>query len=652
VTAYNLLATIQSTAPSGQPVNFRYPSPNTTAGHDVGHAINLRPLISGGTAPYAFTVLSGSLPTGLTLATDGRISGTLTTIGDYIAIIQIQDNLGVQFPSVFSFSVFSGYHVVRATPTPGARGTAYSYQLVFADNSNVTTGFTFSVLAGAMPFGLSLSSAGLISGTPGGAAVGTTYLTVRGAKAGVNLDVEISIRIVQIMTLGVTMPSGIANQPLAGQITVTDGIEPLRVEVTSNALPAGVSLSNTRASKIKITGTPTAFTPSAGWANPVVTVWDAIGQTATIAVPFQVNQGVKAVPKGQFPVGDGTDKTAPIDFIGQHFGDGSDGDIVFDGTNTYAFAPIIAGIYVATREIYARNLTISGTGKFNPAGHDPHISEVWDIASAGFGAIWIGGGDPTTPGGSAGTYGTNGGNAGAGATGNGTIGGQSTGIAISGGGKGGDGGVGGHGTGANVGGAAGQAGAINTYAYPRPFQGNDIYQLPFTAVPIGAGVGGGGGGGGAGNGTNAGGNGGPGGGGAGRVTIWARTINRSASTAAGAICAVGSDGLPGANGSGTGRGGGAGGAGGGGGKVRVVYGDLTGTAATNAIDASGGDGANGGNGGGGVGVTAGNGGRGGDGGSIILNDLLAPSTSVTVGTAGAANSGQTGGAGGVCQVTL
>jgi pseudomonalisin len=48
----------------------------------------------GGVAPYLWTILSGSLPPGLSLSTSGVISGTPTTPGVYNFTVQVTDTIG------------------------------------------------------------------------------------------------------------------------------------------------------------------------------------------------------------------------------------------------------------------------------------------------------------------------------------------------------------------------------------------------------------------------------------------------------------------------------------------------------------------------------------------------------------------------------
>ena len=63
----------------------------------------------GGTPPYAFSTAS-SLPSGLTLSSDGLISGTPTTAGTSRIKVLLQDSLGVSLPKL------KGHHVKRSYP--------------------------------------------------------------------------------------------------------------------------------------------------------------------------------------------------------------------------------------------------------------------------------------------------------------------------------------------------------------------------------------------------------------------------------------------------------------------------------------------------------------------------------------------------------
>lgn len=51
-------------------------------------------LISGGKEPYAVSIVSGSLPSGLVMASDGAVSGTPTEAGEYRISVLVTDDDG------------------------------------------------------------------------------------------------------------------------------------------------------------------------------------------------------------------------------------------------------------------------------------------------------------------------------------------------------------------------------------------------------------------------------------------------------------------------------------------------------------------------------------------------------------------------------
>ena len=66
-------------------------SPSTLPNATVATAYTQTLTGSGGTAPYAFTVVSGTLPAGLTLTTAGVLAGTATTSGTSSFVIRGTD---------------------------------------------------------------------------------------------------------------------------------------------------------------------------------------------------------------------------------------------------------------------------------------------------------------------------------------------------------------------------------------------------------------------------------------------------------------------------------------------------------------------------------------------------------------------------------
>lgn len=310
------------------------------------------------------------------------------------------------------------------------------------------------------------------------------------------------------------------------------------------------------------------------------------------------------------------------------FGDGSDGAVT-----------ISSGTTTLTRDMYYANLTLSGTGVLNTAGWRVFVSGTLDISAAAAGAIICNG-----PSGNAGTSST------AGAAVSATFStswalAQTSGAAASGASAGGAttsaqclgglGGVGGQGSGSYLGGAANGAQVVQRVApLPSPY----LTTPPYTAGNSGSG------GGSTTSGMN---NAGSGGVGAGIILIFARTINRGASTAVGAITANGGVGGAAYQGS-AGNAGAGGGGGGGGGFVVFIFLYLTGSSASGAITANGGTG--------GLGYTngsgAGRGGQGGFGGVIMLVNLNTGVITTVTGSAGSTSSSVTGGVAGTCSASL
>jgi hypothetical protein len=121
---------------------------------------------TGGTAPYSWSVKSGSLPAGLSLSTAGAISGTPTAAGASSFVAQVTDSKSSAASSGNLSVAISGgmLQITTITAPTGTVGTAYNFQL--AATGGVPP-YTWAVASGSsLPAGLSLSTAGVVSGTP------------------------------------------------------------------------------------------------------------------------------------------------------------------------------------------------------------------------------------------------------------------------------------------------------------------------------------------------------------------------------------------------------------------------------------------------------------------------------------------------------
>lgn len=148
----------------------------------VGDAVSGSYTATGGIKPYAsYAVTSGTFPAGLTLASDGSYSGafngdsTGSATFDYAWVVTVTDADGMTATIADSCAV---QNVTLSGDVPdGVVGEA-----IAADGYAATNGvgtITFTISAGALPTGLSMDSAGQVTGTP--ALTGNYSWTVKAA---------------------------------------------------------------------------------------------------------------------------------------------------------------------------------------------------------------------------------------------------------------------------------------------------------------------------------------------------------------------------------------------------------------------------------------------------------------------------------------
>ena len=132
-----------------------------------------------GTAPYAYTVTAGALPPGVTLSSAGVLDGTPALSGTFAFTVGVSDVHGSAGSRAYSLPVQCPSIVLRPGALPdGVNSVAYS-QTLTASRGHAP--FTFTLIDGSLPSGLTLSAAGLLSGTFG--ATETRTFTVQVADS-------------------------------------------------------------------------------------------------------------------------------------------------------------------------------------------------------------------------------------------------------------------------------------------------------------------------------------------------------------------------------------------------------------------------------------------------------------------------------------
>src|SRR5712692_3129185 len=205
--------------------------------------------------PYQFTVISGSLPPGLALAISGQVTGTPTTAGAWSFWVNLSDQ---NPPSAdwcrpseaqrqFTITINGPGGCPAPAPTPALSitisglpsatvGTSYSTTLVASGGSGTKS---WTIAAGSLPTGLSLSSSGVLSGTP--TAPGTASFTAKVSAGSASSQRQFSLGVAAALEIAAPA-SQVAEVavPLTIELNATGGSAPYRWELTQGVLPVHV----------------------------------------------------------------------------------------------------------------------------------------------------------------------------------------------------------------------------------------------------------------------------------------------------------------------------------------------------------------------------------------------------------------------------
>ena len=229
---------------------------------EVGVAYSQVLTTSGGTAPYTYAVTAGALPTGITLDGDGTLSGSPTAGGTFSFTVTATDSSTGTGP----FSVSAVHDLTIAAPTlmvtpstlPNAVA-AQEYSATFT-TSGGTGPYSYTVTAGTLPAGMSLSTAGVLSGVPTQGGVFAFTVTATDASTGAgpysaSQAMSLTVTASAIAVTPATLAGGTRGTPYVASVSASGGVAPYTYAVSAGALPTGLSLSPAG----EISGTPTAL---------------------------------------------------------------------------------------------------------------------------------------------------------------------------------------------------------------------------------------------------------------------------------------------------------------------------------------------------------------------------------------------------------
>jgi hypothetical protein len=244
------------------------PAPAATVGRPYGSQATA----SGGQPPYAWSIASGLLPAGLTLEPgSGAIAGSPVSAGNFDFVIKATDKNGASATLSCAITVRGALTIPIPGVPDGLVNTAYSYTLSAIGGAPP---YTWSVSVGSLPPGLTLSSAGALSGTP--TATGAFAFTVRAQDAtGASTEKPMVMNVSGGLTIP-ACPAPVAEAGLAyaSDVSAIGGAPQYAWSIAGGALPAGISLN---ASTGRLSGSPS----QAGVANFVLAVADAAARSAS-----------------------------------------------------------------------------------------------------------------------------------------------------------------------------------------------------------------------------------------------------------------------------------------------------------------------------------------------------------------------------------
>lgn len=158
--------TVQAAPPKPKPQSLSISTSSLPTG-TVGSPYSATLTASGGTAPYRWSLSAGTLPAGLSLSTSGNITGTPTVPASATSLTFKVTDSGHPVKNnstTLSLTISPRPVAVTTTSLPsGQVGTAYSASL---SANGGTAPYKWTLISGALPQNLALSSSGSITGTP------------------------------------------------------------------------------------------------------------------------------------------------------------------------------------------------------------------------------------------------------------------------------------------------------------------------------------------------------------------------------------------------------------------------------------------------------------------------------------------------------
>jgi large repetitive protein len=269
--------------------------PNGTAG---GSYSPVTISASGGSGSYTYALAPGSsLPPGLTLSNSGTVSGTTSTAGSYTFTIVASDTVYASETGSRQYTLtVNPASTLTLTPTSLPNATVGdSYSPVTITASGGSGSYTFALATGGkLPAGLTLTSAGVLSGTPtttSGSPFRFTIVATDKSNSHLTGSRAYTLTVDPAITLSpTTLPVATVGDAVDDKLTAKggSGADYTFDLASGSSLPNGLTLGTAGV----ITGTPA----QSGKYTFTIVATDSIGATASRAYTLTVDPAITLSP--------------------------------------------------------------------------------------------------------------------------------------------------------------------------------------------------------------------------------------------------------------------------------------------------------------------------------------------------------------------
>ena len=277
--------------------------PNGEAGISYSQTLQA----TGGTAPYSWSLSSGTLAPGLSLSVSGQISGTPSS-GSSAFTVRVSDSAGASATGSFAFTIAPALTIAACQATSAPVGQAYSATL---SASGGAPPYTWTLATGLLPPGLAINAAsGQIAGTPstaGSYSFGVKVADQFSASANTICVVTISAPQPSLAISTSSLPSGLSGTPYSQPLAATGGQPPYTWAVAAGALPSGLGLTGGQ-----ISGTPT----TTGTFQFTINVTDSAGKTAAKDFAIQIGAALTLITASLSPLSTGVSSSQQLSASG------------------------------------------------------------------------------------------------------------------------------------------------------------------------------------------------------------------------------------------------------------------------------------------------------------------------------------------------